>query len=237
LCSQFNLRNTTLPIWRSTTILVIVCFGDGFLSRSITIDNIIIGSIIFIISIYYFPVGCVLEITRRVVFVDPLLIDLDDEDVVVAATLYMNIDDDDDVSPKNSISSDSRGMDILESSTAAEVASGKRYELQTRTVPCGLMVYRPQLFDVQWCLFSVELSVSEVSNRVPTLLLMDRLLELLRFLRSPLGPHVDVVLPKTIVDDKTTLSYAYFGVVRPPSTHAITMLGDRQLDQHPTDPY
>ena len=125
----------------------------------------------------------------------------------------MNIDDDDDVSPKNSISSDSRGMDILESSTAAEVASGKRYELQTRTVPCGLMVYRPQLFDVQWCLFSVELSVSEVSNRVPTLLLMDRLLELLRFLRSPLGPHVDVVLPKTIVDDKTKLSYAYFDVV------------------------
>ena len=58
-----------------------------------------------------------------------LLIDFDDEDVVVAATLYMNIDDDDDVSPKNSISSDSRGMGILESSMAEEVASGKRYEL------------------------------------------------------------------------------------------------------------
>lgn len=79
------------------------------------------------------------------------------------------------------------------------------------------MVYRPQLFDVQWCLFSVELSFSEVSNRVHTLLLVDRRLELLRFLRSPLGPHVDVrvLLPKTIVDDKI---YAYFGVVRPPST-------------------
>jgi hypothetical protein len=141
-----------------------------------------------------------------------LLIDFEDDDVVVAATLHINIDDDDNVSPKNSTSSDSRGMGILESSVAAEVASGKRYELQTRTVPCGLMVYRPQLFDVQWCLFSVELSVSEVSSRVPTLLLMDRRLEL-RFLRSPLGPHVDVVLPKTIVDDKTTLSYAYFDVV------------------------